>query len=89
MREGYSFYTWYIGADYKEEYDFMQPLSADADLYAFWKKDGATYVDFTVRLQLLRPRALPSISYPAEQGATVTQPAAPERYGYRFDGWYC
>lgn len=87
VREGYSFYTWYIGADYKEEYDFTQPLSADADLYAFWKKDGATYVDFTVDYNYYGPR-IAKYSYPAEQGATVTQPAAPERYGYRFDGWY-
>ena len=87
VREGYSFYTWYIGADYKEEYDFTQPLSADAELYAFWKKDGATYVDFTVDYNYYGPR-IARYSYPAEQGATVTQPAAPERNGYRFDGWY-
>lgn len=86
-REGYTFYAWYLGADYKEQYDFTQSLSADADLYAFWKKDGATYVDFTVDYNYYGPR-IAKYSYPAEQGATVTQPAAPERYGYRFDGWY-
>lgn len=86
-RDGYTFYKWYIGADYKEEYDFSQPVSADAELYAFWKEDGASYVDFTVDYNYYGPR-IAKYTYPAEQGTTVKEPGAPERKGYEFDGWY-
>lgn len=85
--DGYTFYKWYIGADYKEEYDFSQPLSADADLYALWKKDGADYVNFTVNYNYYGLR-IAEYTYPAEKGASVKEPTSPQRTGYRFDGWY-
>ena len=46
-REGYTFVTWYANKDNIYEYDFTQGVTADAEVFAFWKKDGAEYADVT------------------------------------------
>ncbi len=87
MRSGYTFYNWYTDADFREVYDFGTEVSGDMTLYAFWKKDGATYVDFTFDYDFYGKK-LTKYTIPAEVGAPVAKPADPVRDGYEFDGWY-
>lgn len=88
-RDGYTFYAWYADADYTHTYDFAAEdgVQADADLYALWKKNGATYIDVTFDYDYYGKK-LNKYSYPVEVGAAVNKPVTdPVREGYAFDGW--
>lgn len=86
-RSGYTLYAWYTDADYTTVYDFAAPVTSDLTLYAFWKKDGATYVDFTFDYNYYGKK-LTEYTIPAESGVPMTEPSDPSRDGYEFVGWY-
>jgi uncharacterized repeat protein (TIGR02543 family) len=87
VREGYSLYAWYTDVDYKEMFNFDSAINEDTTLYAFWKKDGETYVDFTFDYDYYGVR-LASYTRPVQLNTAVEKPSDPAREGYRFDGWY-
>lgn len=86
-RSGHTLYAWYTDADFTTAYDFSTPVSGDLTLYAFWKEDGATYVDFTFDYDYYGKK-LTEYTIPAKTGAPMTKPSDPVRDGYKFDGWY-
>ena len=86
-REGYTFVAWYADPDYTRTFDFATEVTGDVNLYAFWKKDGAEYVDVTFDYGYYGI-ALANYTYPAEVGAPVARPSVdPVRTGYTFAGW--
>lgn len=85
-RDGYTFVTWYANKDNIYEYDFSQGVTADAEVFAFWKKDGAEYVDVTFDRGYYGD-LYQKYSYPVEVGTPVAQPTDPVRVGYVFDKW--
>lgn len=76
-RTGYTFVSWQLNGS---EYDFNQNVTKNITLVAKWKKNTYT-VTFnsnggsTVSNQTV------------EHGSKVTEPAAPTRTGYTFEGW--
>lgn len=86
VREGYTFVKWYANKDYVYAYDFTQGVQADAEVFAFWMKDGANYVDVTFNRGYYGD-LYETYSYPVEVGTAVAQPADPVRAGYAFDKW--
>ena len=86
IREGYTFITWYANRDYIYQYDFTKGVVADAELFAFWKKNGAEYVDVTFDRGYYGD-LYETYSYPVEAGTAVRRPADPVRTGYSFDKW--
>ena len=86
-REGYTLEGWFTDLDYKEKFDFKSAINEDTTLYAFWKKDGAEYVDVTFDYDYYGVK-LTKYTRPVEKGTAVAKPADPVRTGYKFDGWY-
>ena len=85
-RDGYTFVTWYANGDYVYEYDFSKGVAEDTEIFAFWKKDGAEYVDVTFDRGYYGD-LYQTYSYPVEAGTPVSQPSDPVRQGYEFDKW--
>ena len=85
-RDGYTFVTWYANKDNIYEYDFSQGVQEDTEVFAFWKKDGASYVDVTFD-RAYYGDLYQRYSYPVEVGAALAQPSDPVRIGYVFDHW--
>ena len=79
-REDYQFEGWYKDADFAERYDFTEPVTDDITLYAKWTKI------VTVSFESNGGESIAPLTVLA--GGTVTEPTAPEREGYRFEGWY-
>ena len=80
-RAGYVFKGWYTDIDLTQPYDFATPVRSDFNLYAKWEiarnqvtfdSQGGSAVE----------------SCQVAYGDAVAEPAAPERDGYFFDGWY-
>ncbi len=86
VRDGYTFVTWYANKDNIYEYDFSKGVQEDTEVFAFWKKDGASYVDVTFD-RAYYGDLYQTYSYPVEVGAAVAQPSDPVRFGYVFDKW--
>ena len=85
-RDGYTFVTWYANKDNIYEYDFSAGVTADTEVFAFWQKDGASYVDVTFD-HAYYGDLYEKYSYPVEVGVAVAQPSDPIRVGYTFDKW--
>ncbi len=77
-KEGYTFAGWFLG---ETAYDFETAVTADVTLKAKW-----TLNDYTVTFDA------DNGTTPTEQGIThgfaVSAPAAPEKEGYTFAGWF-
>ncbi len=86
VREGYTFITWYANRDNVYEYDFSAGVTEDTEIFAFWKKDGASYVDVTFD-RAYYGDLYEKYAYPVEVGTAVAQPSDPVRLGYVFDKW--
>ncbi|MFR0604864.1 InlB B-repeat-containing protein [Bifidobacterium pseudolongum subsp. globosum] len=80
-RTGYTFNGWYTAKDGGSKYDFTKPVTTDMTMYARWTinkyivtfdSNGGTVVKATT----------------VDYGQKVSQPAAPSRTGYAFNGWY-
>ena len=85
-RDGYTFVAWYANPDFIYEYDFTQGVLADTEVFAFWKKDGADFVDVTFD-RAYYGDLYQTYSYPVEKGTAVQLPSDPVRVGYAFDKW--
>ena len=87
-RAGYTLVGWYTSKDYIEKYDFATAVMSDMTLYALWTKDGETYFDVTFDYDFYGAR-ITEYTYPVISSGKVTEPSVdPERFGYRFDGWF-
>lgn len=82
-RAGYTFAGWYWDEDYSKEFIFVGNTmpATDLTIYARWTEQ-------TVTLTFDSNGGSAVASIETEAGDTVSAPAAPEREGYIFDGWY-
>ena len=75
---GYTFAGWYVG---DVAYDFAAPVTANVEITAKW-----TEITYTVTFDAANGAEADVIT--VNYGATVAAPAAPEKEGFTFDGWY-
>lgn len=80
-RAGYIFKGWFKDEDCQMPFSITTPIKEDITLYAKWQV--ATY---TVRFEFNNGGLSKTESI--EYGKTVSEPNAPSREGYRFEGWY-
>ena len=80
--KGFTFAYWYLD-DENEAYDFENtPVTADITLTAKWNINK-----YTVAFNTDGGTPVPPVQE-VEYGLTATEPDAPEKTGYTFDGWY-
>ena len=80
--KGFTFAYWYLD-DENDAYDFENtPVTADITLTAKWNINK-----YTVAFNTDGGTPVPP-AQEVEYGLTATEPAAPEKTGYTFDGWY-
>ena len=80
--KGFTFAYWYLD-DENEAYAFENtPVTADITLTAKWNINK-----YTVAFNTDGGTPVPP-AQEVEYGLTATEPAAPEKTGYTFDGWY-
>ena len=82
--KGYTFAFWYLGEDEQNAtaYDFNTPVTENITLTAKWNISK-----YTVTFNPYGGTPVPP-AQEVEYGLTATEPAAPEKTGYTFDGWY-
>ena len=82
--KGYTFAFWYLGEDEQNAtaYDFDTPVTENITLTAKWNINK-----YTVTFDSYGGTPVPP-AQEVEYGLTATEPAAPEKTGYTFDGWY-
>ena len=82
--KGYTFAFWYLGEDEQNAtaYDFDTPVTENITLTAKWNINK-----YTVAFNTDGGTPVPPVQE-VEYGLTATEPAAPEKTGYTFDGWY-
>ncbi len=82
--KGYTFAFWYLGEDEQNAtaYDFDTPVTENITLTAKWNINK-----YTVTFDSYGGTPVPP-AQEVEYGHTATEPAAPEKTGYTFDGWY-
>ena len=82
--KGYTFAFWYLGEDEQNAtaYDFNTPVTENITLTAKWNINK-----YTVAFNTDGGTPVPP-AQEVEYGLTTTEPAAPEKTGYTFDGWY-
>ena len=82
--KGYTFAFWYLGEDEQNAtaYDFNTPVTENITLTAKWNISK-----YTVTFNPYGGTPVPP-AQEVEYGLTATEPAAPKKTGYTFDGWY-
>ena len=82
--KGYTFAFWYLGEDEQNAtaYDFNTPVTENITLTAKWNINK-----YTVAFNTDGGTPVPP-AQEVEYGLTAPEPAAPEKTGYTFDGWY-
>lgn len=87
-RSGYTFDKWYEDKACTVEYLFNSPVDDDKTLYAGWKQDGETYVNFTYDLNYYGV-AVQQYTQSVKSGdAARTLGITPARGEFSFEGWY-
>ena len=79
--KGFTFKYWYLD-DENQAYDFNTAITEDITLTAKWNINK-----YTVAFNTDGGTPVPP-AQEVEYGLTATEPAAPEKTGYTFDGWY-
>ena len=79
----YIFDDWYIDASHNTKYNFDTPVTEDITLYPNWNK---TVRKYSVIFDSNGGSHVDSID--VDYNTTATEPTAPKRDGYNFDGWY-
>lgn len=87
-REGFTFDKWYVDTDCTVAYDFDKINKGDVTLYACWKDNAKTYVDFTYDLNYygIADRTYSQLVATGENSRTLG--FTPERNEFVFDGWF-
>ncbi len=87
VRDGFSFYNWFVDAACTRPFDFSAPITADLHLYAAWKENGADYHEVTYDLGYagVKERTFTQI---VKSGDTLKPlDLTPARDEYAFEGW--
>ena len=79
-REGFEFDGWYTDSDFKNKFNFSDPIKSDMILYARWSKKKYT-VSF-----VLDQENIPSQE--VEFDSQAVEPTIEDKEGFEFDGWY-
>lgn len=77
----YSFVAWYKDAEGTMPYDFDMAVTADMTIYAVWSLNKVLSFD-TRTTGTIEPQLFTG------SGGFATEPAAPTRAGYSFEGWF-
>lgn len=81
-RTGYTFTGWYSDAARTQLFNFTNtPITTNTQLYAGWSIN-----QYTVSFDSSGGTAVADI--PVNYGLTISEPTAPTRTGYTFNGWY-
>ena len=92
-KDGYTFDGWYADSTFNAAFDFNMAITADTTVYAKFTKDGTDPVPvtkYTITYNLnggTLDGKTGIIKVQAEEGSTITIPAAPTREGYKFTYW--
>ena len=81
---GYTFDNWYTAASGGSVFDFNNPITTPATIYAHWLRN------YTVTFAAGADNGVSGMpsSQTVASGRTATRPADPTRTGYTFAGWY-
>lgn len=79
-KAGSKFAGWYQKNDYKDEFDFTKPITAETTIYAKWTD--------VVKVTFDSKGGSDVAAQEIEKGKMATEPAVPTRTGYKFLGWY-
>lgn len=83
-KEGYSLEGWYTDEACTQEFDLATPVTQDYTLYAKW-----TVASYSVTFVEADGSAVSGVAAQnVVHGTTATEPAAPEKTGSSFAGWY-
>ncbi|MFC4305217.1 InlB B-repeat-containing protein [Cohnella boryungensis] len=83
-RSGYTFDGWYKEASTTTAWNFStDSVTGDTTLYAKW----TAVPTYTVTFDSQGGSTVPSLTE-VSAGATISEPTAPTKAGYTFDGWY-
>ncbi len=82
-RDGYAFDGWHTDKACTSDADFGRGATADVTYYAAWNQ-----TDITVSFDLNYEGAPALEAQTIAIGGTATEPAAPTREGFLFQGWY-
>jgi len=83
-KEGFTFEGWYNG---ETEYDFNTPVTGKLELKAKWTETETPVTEYDVTFDADGGAPVPE-AQKVEAGKTATEPTAPTKDGYKFDGWY-
>lgn len=87
-RNDFKFEGWFIDEKTTMEYDFATSVTASVVLYGKWLDVSKKSYKVTFNYNHLGIKPA-SVSQTVEEGSTATRlETDPERYGYRFDGWF-
>lgn len=82
VRDYYTFDCWCSDAALENEYDFASAVNADITLYARWIPQSSVRIYFETEGGTSVTTAVVAV------GGSVSEPAAPQKTGYVFGGWY-
>lgn len=80
VKVGYTFVNWYRNAEFTEIYITI-PIVEDLTLYAKWSAD-----EYVIRFETNGGGRIKNVT--VKYGVATKEPAAPEKEGYVFEGWY-
>ncbi|MBO0454686.1 InlB B-repeat-containing protein [Candidatus Enterococcus murrayae] len=83
-RSGYTFEGWYTDKELTKAYDFATPATGNLVLYAKWVQNVEK--EYTVTYETNGGSKTESETVKAN--TPFTQPTAPSKEGYTFEGWY-
>ena len=80
----YNFAGWFKDSNLTQAFNFatdIADITENITLYAGW-----TIIQRTITFNVKGGSAVSAVVF--DEGTNATAPAAPEKYGYRFEGWY-
>ena len=79
-KPGFKFKGWYKESTLENKFDFSKPITEATTIYAKWTE--------TVKVTFDSKGGTNVAIQEIEKGTKATEPAAPTREGYTFEGWY-
>jgi len=83
-KAGYTFQGWYTDDTYTTEFNFDAAITGNTTAHAKWEANPP--VSYTVSFQTYGGTSIANQTVAG--GSKATQPAAPTKAGYTFQGWY-